>query len=222
MKIALIHVKVVEAPDPPLGLMYIGSLLKQSGHQVKLWDEYKNDDFVKEVIDFFPQLIGFSVLSSQVAFLIPIVKRLKLATGAFIVLGGIHATVLPREILFQAEADVAVIGEGELTMSELVEKFNQGTWRGIDGIAYYENGKFCLNKPREFIKDLDILPFPDYFMLDVSKTFIPPLPPIPLPPPHWLDFCVFGDRPVVHCLTSVYPFALQIGQSSGGPSRAQR
>ena len=60
-RIALIHVKVIDASDPPLGLMYIGSYLKEHGFAVRLWDEYKDIRFIEDVTAYAPQVVGISV-----------------------------------------------------------------------------------------------------------------------------------------------------------------
>lgn len=101
-------------------------------------------------------------------------KVTKLAREIFpnikIIKGGHHATAFPEHMFKLASADVIVIGEGEITSVEMVRTLlNNGDIRGIKGIAYQENGKVIINKPRDFIEDLDSLPFPTYDKFDLDK-----------------------------------------------------
>jgi anaerobic magnesium-protoporphyrin IX monomethyl ester cyclase len=173
-RIALLHVKVVDASDPPLGLMYIGACLMQDGFVVRLWDEYKNTQFVDDVVSFAPDIVGISVLSSQVELVKSVIRKLRQKISPLIILGGIHPTILPEQTLRETQADAVVIGEGERTMQEFVQKWDSRSWEAIKGLAYLNSGQYVQNPPRELIADLDELPFPDYDLLDLKKVFIPP------------------------------------------------
>jgi len=75
-----------------------------------------------------------------------------------IILGGVHPTALPEKTLKEIKfIDLLVLGEGELTISELMGNTKLDE---IKGIAYLKNDKIFINPPREMIPDLDILPFP--------------------------------------------------------------
>ncbi len=174
IKVALIHVKVIDAADPPLGIMYIASFLKSRGFDVRIWDEYKNSLFLKEVEKFQPDLIGISLLSSQLAFVKTLLPVLRQTTKALLTIGGIHPTVLPEATLKETGADAIVMGEGELTMLDLAQRCKDNSWRNIPGIAYLDNGQLVQTPKRDLIPDLDVLPFPDYGMLKLDKVFIPP------------------------------------------------
>lgn len=174
LKIALVHIKVIDSTSPPLGIMYIGRLLESFGHEIKFWDEYKNTKFISEIKKWNPDIIGFSILSSQMGFVAPIIRELKKSLKSFIAVGGIHPTVLPEETLRETNADCAVIGEGEITMKELVDHIEGDSWRSVSGIAFLEDNKITVTPSRPLIEDLDILPFPDYSKLNVERYLIPP------------------------------------------------
>ncbi|CAD6491935.1 MAG: Ribosomal protein S12 methylthiotransferase RimO [Candidatus Argoarchaeum ethanivorans] len=58
---------------------------------------------------------------------------------------------------------IAVIGEGEYAVSELIKAFeSKATLETVDGIAFYKNGQVVQTKPRELIYDLDSIPFPKH------------------------------------------------------------
>jgi anaerobic magnesium-protoporphyrin IX monomethyl ester cyclase len=97
------------------------------------------------------------------------IKRIEPKTVT--VLGGVHASALPEEILEDTPAlDVIVVGEGELTFLELCRKILDGeTVEDIRGLALRKNGKVVVNPPRELIENLDDLPLPNREMLPFEK-----------------------------------------------------
>jgi len=95
-------------------------------------------------------------------------------TDATVMLGGVHATLRPEEAA--EHADVAVVGEGELTFQELLEHLAAG--EPIDevaGIAYRRDGRFVLNPRRPFIDDLDQIPFPAWDLLPFLERYNSPM-----------------------------------------------
>jgi radical SAM superfamily enzyme YgiQ (UPF0313 family) len=90
------------------------------------------------------------------------------------IVGGPHITAIPEETMTRyPDIDIAVIGEGEETIIELLKALeNKRDLNLIKGIAYRDNGVLKFTSPRPFIKDLDILPFPAWDMLpDVLKFY---------------------------------------------------
>ena len=68
-----------------------------------------------------------------------------------------------------AGADFIILGEGELTLKELVTKVkNQESVTDINGIVYKKEEKLITNKKREVLKDLDELPMPAWDLIDVD------------------------------------------------------
>ena len=76
-----------------------------------------------------------------------------------LVAGGPLPTSNPEDFL--QFFDVVCIGEGEETMLELVQAVqNRDELRKVKGITYRENGKTVLTPARDFMKNLDDIPFP--------------------------------------------------------------
>jgi len=81
------------------------------------------------------------------------------------VVGGPLPTLDPKDYL--ETFDVAVVGEGENTMVELVKCWeNGGDFSQVAGIAYKSNGEVKFSSPRGFVEDLDALPFPSRDLFD--------------------------------------------------------
>jgi radical SAM superfamily enzyme YgiQ (UPF0313 family) len=82
-----------------------------------------------------------------------------------IVFGGAHACTVGAALLDSFPSiDYLIIGEGEVSFSELVNANFQGV-ASIPGIGYRLNGAGTLSSVRENIPDLDTLPFPAYHLL---------------------------------------------------------
>jgi radical SAM superfamily enzyme YgiQ (UPF0313 family) len=94
----------------------------------------------------------------------------KLRPETITVLGGVHATFMSEQILSSVpEIDYIVRHEGEITMSELLEKIeNGGSLNSVKGISYCEDDKIIITPMRERIEDLDKLPYPAYHLYEPS------------------------------------------------------
>ncbi len=101
----------------PLGISYLASYLLQKGI---IADDLKIVDNLEEAIAFQPDLIGVSSVSHVIADAREFAYKIKKETGCFTVLGGYHISSVPG--LLPNEFDVGVIGEGEETFAEIVEK----------------------------------------------------------------------------------------------------
>ncbi len=91
------------------------------------------------------------------------------------VVGGPHVTLVPKEFLEEAKnVDIAVIGEGEYAMLEIVQAFEgKKQLNEILGIAYRQNGEVVVNPTRPFMENLDELPYPAYDLVDMEQYLNP-------------------------------------------------
>lgn len=93
-----------------------------------------------------------------------------------IVVGGIHATTMYEQILRQYPYGIAVLGEGEEIMAELVSSLNNGqSLKDVKGIAFFdaEQQRIVCTPPREIVEQLDSFPFPDHrFIISREDTWI--------------------------------------------------
>ena len=89
-----------------------------------------------------------------------------------IIWGGWHPSLFPRMCLQEPAVTAAVIGQGELTFAEIVERLAVGErLNGVAGAALRdENGHIRLNPPRP-IQDINDLPRHDYRLLPVENYF---------------------------------------------------
>lgn len=179
MKILLINPPIREWAKPnvlPLGLGYIASVLRGKGHEVDMmdinayrWDTGEVEDRVKNT-EFDVVGIGAIVtVYKYVKWLAGILK--KYHPDRKIVIGGSVGTSIPQIILEKTEADIVCIGEGELTIVDIIEALKNGKdIAGVDGIWFKgDDGRIHINKNRAPIKDLDALPLPawDLFPMEI-------------------------------------------------------
>ena len=179
MKILLVNPPIREWAKPnvlPLGLGYIASVLRDKGHEVDMmdinayrWDISEVEDRVKNT--------EFDVVG--IGAIVTVYKYVKWLAGIFkkyhpdrkIVIGGSVGTSIPRIILEKTEADIVCIGEGELTIIDLIEALKNGKdIAGVDGIWFKgDDREIHINKNRAPIKDLDALPLPawDLFPMEI-------------------------------------------------------
>lgn len=160
--------------SPPLGLAYLSAYIKQAGFDVQLFDGYTEDfSLLQNFIEREkPNVIGISCLSHNYPNVWKIAKLAKKYKDIVVVIGGPHATALPKETLKMSGAAVIVMGEGELTFLELLERLrDKKPFFDILGIAYLNHGNVKINNPRPLIENLDELPFPNYDDINWSKYF---------------------------------------------------
>lgn len=149
----------------PLGLLYLGGILVDNGHIVKLLDAAKLDMDVKQLIksikSFEPDVVcvGSSaslVTSKKSLEVMGIVKEInkKIKT----VYGGSYPTFQFDEIMKKyPQVDFIIQGEGELTIEELADALeNQKSLDGINGLVWRESEEYyVVNDLRKPIMDLD-------------------------------------------------------------------
>ncbi|MBN1620577.1 B12-binding domain-containing radical SAM protein [candidate division WOR-3 bacterium] len=161
-----------KVPYPPLGLLYLSSVLKREGFRTELVQE----DFLgkRELIERLTQNEVLAVFATCTTPLFKNIRRigriLAQNNGPSIILGGPHATSYGKTAL--AEGVLAVVkGEGEYSAVKtavLLSK-NQSIDR-VEGVTTRNRE----NPASDFIEDLDSIPFPDYGLVRDWKLFNPP------------------------------------------------
>jgi radical SAM superfamily enzyme YgiQ (UPF0313 family) len=141
-------------------LVVLGDILHSTGGLAVIWHFNKTAQLVKEVS---PQ--------SKVA------------------VGGLWYSALYQETLDENPAiDFVLIGEGELTLVELLQKLDGAgaDYSRIPGLASRKGGQVVVGPHRELIKDIDVLPMPAYDLFPMEKY---------VAHTYWKNFCeLFTSR----------------------------
>ena len=128
--------------------------------------------FAKTVGELDSDLLLFTAHTYQTPFVFQAAAAAKQThPGTLTVIGGPHVTVLPEETLRRGAAlDVAVIGEGEQTLQELIAaKKNGEPYEAIAGLLFRRDGELIRTARRDFIQDLDALPLPAWRHFEVRR-----------------------------------------------------
>jgi len=184
-KVLLVDPPSVSPNELNLGLASIAAVLRERGHQVRVLDlnsrrvPGSRRKRVRAALDWGPDVLGVSVFPACALTYEGARNLLREARSArgdrtLYVAGGVGISISPAEAArkFQGLADLCVYGEGELTFAEIVEKrMKDEPLTGIQGTVRFVEGEPALEAPREFIRDLDSLPFPAYDLFDsVGET----------------------------------------------------
>jgi len=130
MKIALINPNQhLDYPQPHLGLLSIAGVCKQHGHDVMLVDANARNLSPEKVTREIEcvDMVGITATSLSYPAALEIAKQIRSANyGRFMVLGGIHASLFPEEIIKDGIFDAVVTGEGEDIIPIMVELREKG------------------------------------------------------------------------------------------------
>jgi len=175
MKITFIN--TIPTRSPYLGLAYIITAVEKAGHKPNLIDltfifgnrlAYIIDEIKKQA----PDIIGVSAITPYYEKSIDIVKKVKEKfPHLLVILGGIHPTIFPEEVISNSFVDMICIGEGEQALPELLDKLEKSQTPNVDGVWFKSNGKIIKNRLRPYNQDLDSLPFPNWDYWEIEKYF---------------------------------------------------
>lgn len=160
-------------PYAPLGLLYLSSHLKAKGYAVEVFDTtFRTREELSAVLETHsPSVLGIYANLLTRGSVVQIIQKAK-AVGWLVVLGGPEPSNYIPEYL-QAGADAIVIGEGEITLEEILESHLRGdgeTFGRIQGLAIRgAGGAVHQTAARPLIPNLDAQPWPDREAIDLGR-----------------------------------------------------
>lgn len=141
--------------------MYIASILKKEGHKVEFFLGSGNKKMLEEILNFKPNLVGFSCTTGIHKWCLEVAKTLKEQTKILTILGGPHPTFFP-EVINEEAVDIICIGEGEYALLELANAIDaREDFSKIKNLWVKKEKDIIKNQMHLLIDDLDSLPFPD-------------------------------------------------------------
>lgn len=176
----------------PFGIAYLASYLLSKGEQVKVIDSLSegidcikkeknktkiglsDKEIEKRIKDFNPDVIGitsmFTAFFQDAHGLARLVKKIN--PDIKVVLGGAHASMCPELEMKDKNVDIVVKGEGEATFWEIVKHLKKkADCSRIRGTIIRKGGQIINNSPSQYIKNLDVIPFPAYDLLPMNLYF---------------------------------------------------
>ena len=187
--------RLVMKPYPPLGLLYLSAWLDRHGIENEVFDTtFSTKEALQNyLLEHRPRIVALYANLMTKLNVIALMRFLR-SSDAFretlIVLGGPDVTHNAEGYL-NAGADLLVIGEGEQTMLEIAMTVDDGrrtadggfekqdrqvkydlplVFGHIPGLAYrLSDGSAVKTAPREKMRDIDLLPFPNRHKIDLQQ-----------------------------------------------------
>ena len=88
--------------------------------------------------------------------------------------GGGLATSLQRDLMeWVPELDLLCVGEGERTVTQILDNFDSKIWENVSGIYYREKGEIRRTRPQKLLTEdeLSLLPYPKFDLLPLDIYF---------------------------------------------------
>jgi radical SAM superfamily enzyme YgiQ (UPF0313 family) len=175
----------------PPSLLCLAAVLNRADFEVEILDlniyksweifpenteTFLNKIITEKISSFKPSLVGIGCLfSGQFPSVLKFSETIKNHFPTVpIVIGGMHPTIYPSEILRNCSfIDYVVIGEGEEQIVALANGIRNGTFsfEQIEGLACRKNGIVIVNPKKTFIEEMSNLPFPAYDLINFEDYY---------------------------------------------------
>jgi radical SAM superfamily enzyme YgiQ (UPF0313 family) len=149
-------------PIPRLGAVLLSTILKEEGHDTRVYLEDTADPDWSAIGR--SDVLCISTITSTAPRAYELALRAK-KTGMPVIMGGAHPSFMPEEAL--RYADYVVRQEGDESLPKLIRHLETGSpaLQDIGGISYKIGSTVRNNPPRPYITNLDALPMPDFSLV---------------------------------------------------------
>jgi len=159
---------------PPVGTLYIASVLREAGFEVLFREGgfYTEEQLIEVIEKEKPDAVGAFVIAmfwERTRTLFREIK--KVYPDCYLFAGGHGPSAFGVRSLEECDyLDAIIYSEGEYSTLELMKKLRDGqSTVGVAGTAVRENGEIIQNKHRDFIQNLDDLPFPAIDLAELDR-----------------------------------------------------
>jgi radical SAM superfamily enzyme YgiQ (UPF0313 family) len=166
---------------PSLGLLHLAAMAREHGYGVSIVESdvegLDERAVVERIVARAPRYVGITLFTVGVWSASIIARGLReQLPGVTVIVGGPHISSMGRETLERfPEFDLAVVGEGEWALMELLRTLEAGgSLEGIAGLLWREGETVRENPTRPIPKDLDDLPMPAWDLLPGFPHAYPP------------------------------------------------
>ncbi len=162
-----------------LGIASICAFLRDNGFECRIFDahyhSWHEDALLKRLTEYRPHLMGFTAMTHEIRAAARIAERAKCILDAPAVIGGHHASALPRKVMDEFPAfDYGVYGEGEQVFLDLARRLRDlypDAAHEVGGLIYRDGNETTINARPPLLtpEELSALPLPamnDYFGKD--------------------------------------------------------
>ena len=159
----------------PIGLAFIAANLEKHGMTAEILDaqvhKFTKSALKKKILGGKPLIVGITTTTPMIASALKVAEMVKgISKSPKVVLGGCHASFLPKEMLKNRNVDIVARGEAEQTMVGLVNALKEGKGLSkVNGISFREKGKVKHTGPATLVENLDDIPMPARHLLPIEK-----------------------------------------------------
>ncbi|HEX2618230.1 MAG TPA: radical SAM protein, partial [Flavobacteriales bacterium] len=167
-------------PYPPLGTLLAAAVLRESGHEVTVFDtglRHSPEELAPELARVKPDILvvyddGFNYLTKMCLTVMRDAAMRMIAlgkqAGCRVAMNSSDASDHYADYL-NAGADAVLLGESELSLKELVGRWSTGAaWTDVSGLAFREGEEVRTTPKHPVLRDLDSLPLPAWDLIDVA------------------------------------------------------
>jgi len=159
----------------PFYYLYLSGYLDKHGIISEILDPHENtiEENITIIIEQIkkrrPRFVGLASFVTDYHVVKSLAELIKKHSDATVVVGNAHPSVCPQDFIYDnSPFDIVVLGEGELTLKQVIEEYNANMDNSnINGICYKEEGIFKKNAKREFM-DMSNCGFPAYHKLNMK------------------------------------------------------
>lgn len=166
---------------PPLNLALLAAITRNKKYSTRIIDaaalEWDYEKTANEIIKMFPMFVGITAVTMSIYNADTLADKIKkLNPNIFICVGGPHISAVPEDTMaLFPNFDCGVIGEGDVTVLELLNKLKgKIDIIEVEGIITRKDGNIIKTKPRTILSDIDSLPFPAWDLLPDLTTLYKP------------------------------------------------
>ena len=149
----------------PIGLGFIAAAIEKTEHSVDIYQQdihhYSPEHLAKVASEY--DVVGTGMCAGYYQY--AALKKIAEAVKVPLIVGGPMVTATPEYFLHKGMADIVVMGEGDLTIVDLLD--NMDNLGAVEGIAY-RNGDQVVVNPRRAPAVLSELPWPSYDLFDIE------------------------------------------------------
>ena len=169
----------VQSENENLAVEYLSAILKKAGHTVEMAYDHRyfartavsvpflaglldaRQMLTDRVVGGAPDLVCFSVMTSDYQWALDMARRIKEACDVPILFGGIHAISVPDMVISEDPVDMVCAGEGDNVIVSLADQIGKYPDVDVPGVWVKAEGVVRRSEIGDLLSDLDSLPFPD-------------------------------------------------------------
>jgi len=163
------------SPHMPFYYLYLAGYMEERGYKVRIADPKSKsmqenlDHIYQQIRETRPRFVGLAAFVTDFGVMCDLAKSIKKISDAVVVVGNAHPSTNPEDFIHPgSDFDIAVRGEGEETLEDILELYKSPEdLNKIKGIAFLEDGKMISTPVRKFLEG-EKWGRPAYHMLDMA------------------------------------------------------